>query len=292
MKPHRHLTKSEELSAGAKAQEFFRLEDVKKSGGSLTPEQERAWADGKVATELLVRSNLGLVYQAANVHQRKYPTGMDFDDVYADGLVGLWTAVRKYDPARGNKFSTMAVSWIRQAISRGSNKTSRLVRLPENRILELSKILRIRQESIDAGLSDEETTKLICEKVSVTEAQLRDILSANNTHVSLNRPVSSGEESVVELLELSKVISPAVSAEEDTLRGNVSSVVYSVLRELPQSDVDIFSTANKLGLSSMVTQKECCEAYGLSSAMYHRRAEEVREILKSRLQDDKIGFLD
>lgn len=63
-----------------------------------------------------VAANLGLI---AWVLQRSRVPDDRWDDAFQDGVFGLATAARKFDPSRGVKFSTYAVNWIRQAVQRG-----------------------------------------------------------------------------------------------------------------------------------------------------------------------------
>jgi len=61
----------------------------------------------------------------------KYKTSnLSFDDLMQEGLVGLIKAVDRFDPDRGICFSTYAIYWIRQAISRLIVKQEKIVRLP------------------------------------------------------------------------------------------------------------------------------------------------------------------
>src|SRR3954449_10416196 len=79
------------------------------------------------AKDRLVRCNLRLV---ASVARRHVGRGLPMEDLLQEGVVGLIRAAEKYDWRRGTRFSTYAVPWIRQAISRALANTGRLIRLP------------------------------------------------------------------------------------------------------------------------------------------------------------------
>lgn len=75
----------------------------------------------------MIASNTGLVAFVAH----KYKTvSLSFEDLMQEGMVGLIKAVDRFDPERGNCFSTYAIYWIRQAISRLIVKQDKVVPLP------------------------------------------------------------------------------------------------------------------------------------------------------------------
>jgi len=80
----------------------------------------------------LVECNFRLVWQCANWHFRSRPASLTLPDLFQEGCCGLILSARKYDPSRGTRFSTYAVPWIRQSISRAISRQDRVVRLPEN----------------------------------------------------------------------------------------------------------------------------------------------------------------
>lgn len=75
----------------------------------------------------MISSNTSLVAFVA--HKFKANT-LSFDDLMQEGLVGLIKAVDRFDPERGIRFSTYAVYWIRQAVSRLIVKQDKVVPLP------------------------------------------------------------------------------------------------------------------------------------------------------------------
>lgn len=98
----------------------------------LTPAEERAVArlarDGdERARELMVLSNLRLVVSMARRYGGK---GLDLEDLIEEGNLGLITAVQRFDPERGFRFSTYAAWWIRLAIAKGLAEQSRTLKVP------------------------------------------------------------------------------------------------------------------------------------------------------------------
>jgi RNA polymerase primary sigma factor len=120
----------------------------------------RAQAGDEEAAARLVCSNLRFVVSVAKKFQNR---GVDFDDLIAEGNVGLLTAARKFDPEQGVRFISYAVWWIRQAILKALAEQSRLVRLPLNRATDLaglhrasSRLLqRLEREATEDELAEE-----------------------------------------------------------------------------------------------------------------------------------------
>lgn len=98
---------------------------------------------GSRAREKMINHNLRLVVSIA----KKYTTReIHLLDLFQDGCTGLNTAVERFDPDMGHKFSTYATWWIRQAIIRSIANTGRIIRLPVHMNEKVGKLNRYRRE--------------------------------------------------------------------------------------------------------------------------------------------------
>jgi len=135
-------------------------------GRLLTREEEmdlgrRLRGGDAQARSLLIEKNLRLVVSVA---KRYRGMGLPFEDLIQEGNVGLIRAVEKFDPEMGNRFSTYATWWIRQAIGRAIEDKSRTVRLPIHTGAKARRAARVRNE-LSAQLGREPTDGEVAERL-------------------------------------------------------------------------------------------------------------------------------
>ncbi len=98
----------------------------------------------KIAIHSLVNCNLRLVYSIANRFTNR---GLDISDLFNEGVIGLYHAINKFNPAEfKNRFSTYATWWVRQSITRSISEQTRLIRLPIHMVDSINLIYRKERE--------------------------------------------------------------------------------------------------------------------------------------------------
>ncbi|MEM9611635.1 MAG: sigma-70 family RNA polymerase sigma factor [Actinomycetota bacterium] len=129
------LLTAEEEQELAKTIEWGRDARDRAVSGCPQPDDEARVAAAAAARRSFMAANIGLVVKAARSFT--VPPHVDREDLIQDGMLGLGTAVDRFDWRTGYRFSTYATWWIRQAIQRGLEHTATTIRIPAHRHGEL-----------------------------------------------------------------------------------------------------------------------------------------------------------
>jgi len=148
------------------------------------------------ALDTLINSNLRLVVKIA--HDFK-GYGLPLMDMISDGCTGLTKAAERFDTKHGAKFSSYAAWWIRQAICRGIAKSGRTIRIPVQTQRSLS-LLNRAISATTAQFKREPTVSELAAETGFSIAKINRLLADKMVVVSLQDPITTGEEGALEEL--------------------------------------------------------------------------------------------
>ncbi len=239
----------------------------------LLEEVEAAYSEMDSARTTLLESNLRLV---ANVTRRYMRYGMNFQDLFQEGYLGVAVALDKFQPSRGHRFSTYAVWWIRQSITQALSAHSRTIRIPANMARFLSQMRRAEQQLLQS-LGREPTPEEIARKIEQSPERVRAWQRIERQPISLESPLSSGDGSVV-----SDLIVDAGSRQPDEVVSSnlLKEAITSALDTLDEREQTILEHRFGLLGKSVMTLEELSKRFNVS----HERIRQIEVAALKKLK--------
>jgi len=226
--------------------------------------------DGQAAREHLGRANTRLVVSIA---KRYMGQGLPFPDLIQEGNVGLMRAVDKYDYKRGNRFSTYATWWIRQAITRALAQKTRTIRIPLHMTERIRQMYRTAQV-LEQTLGHRPTPEEIAHEMELPPESVRGMMDASQHAIALERPVGDdGDSEFGDFIEDQDSPSPVEAATQHLLQ----ETIEEVLSELTPRQSHILRLRFGLGGGEPHTLEEIANKFGLSR-------ERIRQLEKEALR--------
>lgn len=184
----------------------------------------QAKAGDKSAREKIVNANLRFVVNVAKKYQN---LGLDFEDLIGEGNAGLLTAIDKFDASKGYHFISYAVWWIRQSILKAIYETRSAIRLPLNRVAELTKI-QAAKKMVGGEKSEGQKIAAIANSLGMEKEHVRELLNISREMVSLDATVRADKNEVSTIGDFmvdDRYESPEDASVNDSMKGEIDDVL-------------------------------------------------------------------
>jgi len=240
----------------------------------------------RAALEKLTTANLRFVVSVAKQYQNQ---GLSLSDLINEGNMGLMKAATKFDHTKGFKFISYAVWWIRQSIMSALVESSRVIRLPLNKVDSYKKInhalTRFLQEH-----QREPNVEELAELTEMKEKDIRMLQKIKTKMVSMDAPVSSDESSspMIDILENPNEVGPDGRLMDISLKDEVNNA----LAVLNERESEIIAYYFGLNYDRSMSLEEIGETLGLTRERVRQIKEKaIRRLRKTSLSRELKSYL-
>lgn len=239
-------------------------------------ELARRIRDGdQVALNKLVKANLRFVVSAAKQYQG---SGLRLSDLINEGNIGLVKAAKRFDETRGFKFISYAVWWIRQSILQAISQQSRMIRLPLNKIGEISKIKKV-YSSLEQTYQRPPSAREIGKELDMSPAKVKLAMKNSGKHLSMDAPFEEGESSnLYSVIKSKEATSPDTKMMQDSLATDINQS----LRSLPDRQSEIIKLYYGIGQRTPKSLSEIGELFDISRERVRQIREKAIRVLRRK----------
>jgi RNA polymerase primary sigma factor len=281
LKITRQLTNRENKSLDQYFQEIGKIE-------LLSPGEEVELAikikNGDLeAQNKLVRANLRFVVSVAKMFQNQ---GLSLSDLINEGNIGLVKAAQRFDETRGFKFISYAVWWVRQGIMSAIADQSRVVRLPLNRVGNLTRLSKAYR-NLEQELERKPTTEELANILDLTADEVAYTLQISGRQLSVDAPLKTGDENKKTLMDVlynEEQSLPDKELMNDSLKTEISRVIST----LDEREAEVIRLSFGIGTGQKATLEEIGEKFNLTRERIRQIKEKALRKLRTSKRSDKL----
>lgn len=261
---HKLLTKEEEQTV-TRALPRLRTEITQRTeSGEIIDENDLSALNLQKSRDILLRYNMRL---SANVAQ-KYLLGnhtLEFEDLLQEGSFGLMTAIEKFDPEKGYRFSTYAMNWVRQCIGRAVENKGKNIRTPIHIASQLKKLARVQGE-FEFKTGNSPSIEELADLTGINCSTIEKLKSFPTLQpvASLDKTVNPNDTEATELGEFLRDTEQDI--EKEVEQAVLKEDVMHALNELPQGEKKVISMLYGIEEDSPITKKQTAKEMQVSTS--------------------------
>ena len=265
------LTPAEEIELGGAIQRWLTWEPLADCPQGIRRRGQRA-------RERFVRANLRLAVSYVSKRCNRLAKTHATDDLIQAANIGLITAVERFDPARGYRFSTYAYWWIRQSVNRWVDLHGRAIAIPGSHSQHLSRLGGITRR-LELELNRNPTRAELAAELGVSLRVLEAVIENGRPLTSLD--VGVAEEGFCLASTLASHDRTPEDDEELQARWRQAEQLRSLIQRLPRADQRLLSLAWGLD-GEEIPRPELARQEGLSLRRLDARLEQLQQQLRAQ----------
>ena len=212
--------------------------------------------------------------------------GLSLGDLINEGNIGLVKAAQRFDETRGFKFISYAVWWIRQGIMSAIADQSRVVRLPLNRVSNLTQLGKAYRE-LEQQFERKPTTEELAKILDITSDEVAYILQIAGRQISVDAPFNNGDENKTTLMDV-LYNDDHPTPDKNLMNDSLISEVESILSTLDAREAEVIKLSFGIGTGQRATLEEIGERFNLTRERIRQIKEKALRKLRTSKRSNKL----